>query len=51
MRTVCKPESMPSMQTVFSWLRTLPDFLEQYTRAKQESADALVEEMIDIADD
>lgn len=51
MRTVCNPDSMPSMQTVFSWLRTKQDFLEQYTRAKEESADALIEEMLDIADD
>lgn len=51
MRTVCKPDDMPSMQTVFSWLRTKPEFLEQYTRAKQEAADAYIEEMLDIADD
>lgn len=51
MRTVCKEETLPSMQTVFSWLRKYPEFLEQYTRAKAESADALVEEMIDICDD
>jgi hypothetical protein len=50
MRSVCKDEGMPSMQTVFSWLRTKPEFLEQYTRAKDESADALVDEMLDIAD-
>ena len=39
------------MQTIFSWLRTKPEFLEQYARAKQESADALAEELLDIADD
>lgn len=51
MRAVCREEGMPSMQTVFSWLRTKPDFLEQYTRAKDEAADALVDEMLDIADE
>jgi hypothetical protein len=51
MRAVCKADGMPSMQTVFSWLRTLPTFLEQYTRAKDEAADALVDEMLDIADE
>jgi hypothetical protein len=50
-RTVCKAEDMPSMQTVFTWLRTRPEFLEQYTRAKVESADAMAEEVLDIADD
>jgi len=51
MRTVAKADKMPSMATIFSWLRTKPDFLERYTRAKEESADALIEEMMDIADD
>lgn len=51
MRTVCKEEDIPSMQTVFSWLRTNDKFLEQYARAKQESADAMAEEILDIADD
>lgn len=42
---------MPDKATVFRWIRTNKDFCDQYTRAKQESADALVEEMIDIADE
>jgi hypothetical protein len=33
------------------WLRTRADFLNQYTRAKEESADALTDEMLDISDD
>jgi hypothetical protein len=51
LRTVCKAEDMPDKTTVFKWLRTYPEFLNQYTRAKDESADALVEESLDIADD
>lgn len=51
MRTVCLAEEMPDKATVFRWLRTYPAFCDQYTRAKEESADALVEEMLDIADD
>ncbi len=51
MRTVCKPGSMPDKATLFRWIRTKEDFRDQYTRAKQESADALTDEMIDIADD
>lgn len=42
---------MPDAATVFRWLRTKPEFCEQYTRAKDESADALVEDMLDIADE
>lgn len=45
LRSVCEPDDMPSFQTVFSWLRTNAEFLEHYTRAKEESADALVDEM------
>lgn len=51
LRTVCSDEDLPSAATVFSWLRKYPEFLEQYTRAKQESADAMADEVLDIADD
>lgn len=50
LRTVCKPDEMPSLQTIFNWFRTQPTFLEQYTRAKEESADAMADEVLDIAD-
>jgi len=51
MRTVCKPETMPDKATLFRWIRTREEFRDQYTRAKYESADALTDEMLDIADD
>jgi len=51
LRTVCKPASMPSVATVFNWLGSKPEFVEQYEKAKAESADAMVDEMLDIADD
>ena len=51
MRSVCRDEDMPAMSTVFRWLREKPEFQEQYTRAKEESADAMAEEMLSIADD
>ena len=50
MRTVTKSTTMPHMATIFRWLRIHDDFCEQYTRAKEESADALTDEMLDIAD-
>lgn len=40
----------PSMATVFKWMREHEEFLKQYARAKQESADAMAEEILDIAD-
>lgn len=51
MRTVCAIDDMPSKSTVFRWIRTKEEFRDQYTRAKEESADALTDEMLDIADD
>jgi hypothetical protein len=51
LRTACKEDDMPSIATVFNWFRSYPEFLEQYTRAKQESADAMADDILDIADD
>lgn len=51
LRTVCIPDSMPSARTVFRWLRTDEKFCQQYARAKEESADAMAEDILDIADD
>lgn len=51
LRSVCNDESMPSKTTVFRWLREDEEFRDQYARAKEESADALVDEILDIADD
>jgi len=51
LRSVCKAESMPSVTTVFSWMRLYPEFLKQYARSKEESADFLAEDLMDISDD
>lgn len=51
LRTVCLDEDMPDARTVFRWLRTNEQFCQQYARAKQESADAMAEDVLDIADD
>lgn len=50
LRTVCEDKDMPCAATVFNWLRTKPEFVEQYARAKEESADAMAEEVLDISD-
>ncbi len=50
-RTVCHKGDMPSVQTFFRWLRKYDEFREQYARAKQEAADAMAEDILDIADD
>ncbi len=51
LRTVCRADSMPCVATVFNWFRKYPQFLEQYARAKEESADTLADEILEIADD
>lgn len=51
LRTICSDESMPCMASIYSWLRTKPEFLEIYEKAKEDQSDALAEEMLDIADD
>lgn len=51
LRTVCLADDMPDVSTVFDWIRIHESFAKQYARAKEESADALFEETIDIADD
>lgn len=51
LRSICKSSEMPDRATVFRWLRTHAIFRDQYARAKEESADAIVEEILDIADD
>jgi len=51
LRKVCEPEDMPCKATIFNWMRTNKEFLDQYARAKEESADAMADEILDIADD
>jgi hypothetical protein len=48
-RYIADLDDMPVSSTIFQWLRTIPEFTEQYEKAKEESADALVSEMLDIA--
>lgn len=51
MRKVCENDWAPDKASVFRWLRKYPEFCDQYTRAKEESADSMSDDMNDIADD
>lgn len=42
---------MPDKSTVLRWLRDREEFRVQYARAKQEGAEVMAEEILDIADD
>jgi len=43
-------EELPTPRTVYKWLRTHKEFVQNYTRAKEDQADYLAEECLDIAD-
>lgn len=53
LRSICKSDDMPSVSTVCRWLAD-PErsiFREQYAQAREAQADALADEILDIADD
>jgi len=51
LRTILKDDGMPAQSTVYEWLMRHPVFAEQYTRAREEQADSLADEIIAIADE
>ncbi|WP_338469060.1 terminase small subunit protein [Sphingomonas sp. gentR] len=53
LRAICAAEDMPSQSAVFRWLadENRATFRQQYARAREAQADALFDEMLDIADD
>ncbi|WP_323380275.1 terminase small subunit-like protein [Delftia tsuruhatensis] len=51
LRSICMSEKMPSKATVFRWLRNNEKFRDQYVRAREAQADAIVDEILDIADE
>jgi terminase small subunit-like protein len=50
LRSVCRDQEMPDKATVFRWLYKREDFRDQYARATAARADAMAEEIIEIAD-
>jgi hypothetical protein len=42
---------MPAQSSVYEWLIAHPNFTEQYSRAREEQADTLADEIIAIADE
>jgi hypothetical protein len=58
--SICDSDLMPTKTTVYNWLLKasyadcppeLKEFLDQYTRARVQQAEALFDECLDIADD
>lgn len=53
LRSICKDKDMPAMSAVFKWLAKDGNekLVEQYARARETQADALADEILNIADD
>lgn len=50
LRKICRDDNMPCLASVMGWLTTKPDFLDQYTRAREIQAETQFDEIIDIVD-
>lgn len=50
LRAICRTSGMPSAPTVCRWVTTIPEFAEQYARARDIGLDLLADEIVEIAD-
>jgi hypothetical protein len=50
LRAICKLKGMPSKATVFVWLRNNPEFANMYGIARDDQADVLADQVVEIAD-
>ena len=50
LRSICRDPEMPSTSSVCKWLGQFDSFAEQYARARELQADALFDDILDIAD-
>ncbi len=50
LRAICQADDMPERHTVFRWLDANENFRSQYAHARERQADALFDEILDIAD-
>ncbi|MDP5216704.1 terminase small subunit protein [Ruegeria sp. 2205SS24-7] len=51
LREICRADDMPAKGTVFRWLAKHQEFQDQYARAREVQADAIFDEVLEIADD
>lgn len=51
LRSICRDDAMPGLSTIFKWLGEHPEFVDQYTRAKEEQAETMADEIVSIADE
>lgn len=51
LRAICRDDGFPDRVTVIRWKNTLPDFRNQYARARDDQADLYADDIVDISDD
>jgi hypothetical protein len=51
LRSITEDPTMPSRQTIYSWMNARPSFLDQYVRAREEQAESMADEIVAIADE
>lgn len=51
LRKIVAAADMPSLTTVFKWMQKNPEFAELYTRAREDQAETLADDILNIADD
>lgn len=50
LRSICSDPEMPSAPTIYTWIDRFPPFAERYARARSAQTEAMLEEMLEIAD-
>jgi hypothetical protein len=50
LRSVCRDPEMPSRETIRTWKREKPEFLDQYTRARADGYEDWADELLEIVD-
>ena len=51
LRSIVKDAHMPAQSTIYVWLLKIAPFAEQYTRAREEQAETMADEIVAIADE
>ena len=49
--SICNDDHMPEQKTVYRWLSSKEEFCQRYTRAREEQADTLADQILAIADE
>lgn len=51
LRSICQADDFPNRSSIFKWLSLYPEFSDQYARAREAQADAIFDDILEIADD